>query len=291
MTEDDFQYAIENTRVILAPERQIASFGSTSFRFYLISELMDQVNEVRVRDGRIHAERPQILTPEHYCRLLLEGFGEKAQKYVDQLREHTRDVAVLRYGFQFRKTDVTENTVRDTMDAVIARTKLKVEHSEEPLSAVIQGVDDAWEVCLLKFTIDLIERSTGGNMGDFRKRGLIFSQEFSSLWQCPNVTKESELFRRERNKEAKRHIVSEEMLREVVYQGMYRIRLSRVVYDDNLDSFIDLRVFQRGGYDDNDEEMFHPTRRGFQIAEKEWVKLVEGHFFENLEAQIQRDPR
>ena len=87
MTEDDFQYAIENTRVILAPERQIASFGSTSFRFYLISELMDQVNEVRVRDGRIHAERPQILTPEHYCRLLLEGFGEKAQKYVAQLRE------------------------------------------------------------------------------------------------------------------------------------------------------------------------------------------------------------
>jgi hypothetical protein len=173
MTQDDFQYAIENTRVILAPEHQIASFGSTSFRFYLISELMDQVNEVRVRDGRIHAERPQILTPEHYCRLLLDGFGEKAQKYVDQLREHARDVAVLRYGFQFRKTDVTENTVRDTMDAVIARTKLKVEHSEEPLSAVIQGVDDAWEVCLLKFTIDLIERSTGGNMGDFRRRGLV----------------------------------------------------------------------------------------------------------------------
>jgi len=26
--------------VILAPERQIATFGSTSFRFYLISELM-----------------------------------------------------------------------------------------------------------------------------------------------------------------------------------------------------------------------------------------------------------
>jgi hypothetical protein len=173
MTEDDFQYAVENTRVILAPERQISSFGSTSFRFYLISELMDRVNEVRVRDGRIHAERPQILTPEHYCRLLLDGFGDKAQHYVDRLRDHIRDVAVLRYGFQFRKTDVTENTVRDTMEAVIERTKLKVEHSEEPLSAVIQGVDDAWEVCLLKFTFDLIQRSSGGNLGDFRKRGLI----------------------------------------------------------------------------------------------------------------------
>jgi hypothetical protein len=173
MRQDDFDYAIENTQVILAPERQIATFGSTSFNFYLISELMDRVDQVRVRNGKIHADRPQILTPEHYCRLLLEGFGEKAQRYVDQLREHARNVAVLRYGFQFRKTDVTEQTLRDSIDAVINRTKRRVESENEALSAVIQGVDDAWEVCLLKFTIDLIERSSGGNLGDFRKRGLI----------------------------------------------------------------------------------------------------------------------
>ena len=173
MKEDDFQYAIENTRVILAPEQKIATFGTTSFRFYLISELMDRVNEVRVRDGNIHADRPQILTPEHFSRLLLEGFGEKAQRYVEQMRERAHNVTVLRYGFQFRKTDVTERMFRDPVEAVIARTKLHVEHTEEPLSAVIQGVDDAWEVCLLKFTIDMIERSSGGNLGDFRKRGLI----------------------------------------------------------------------------------------------------------------------
>jgi len=172
-TEDDFQYAAENTQVILAPEQQISTFGSTSFRFYLISELMDQVNEVRVRDGRIHAERPQIVTPEHYARLLLEGFGDKAQRYVDQLRDRMRDAAVLRYGFQFRKSDVTENRVSDSLEVVIARTKQKVDAAEEPLSAIIQGVDDAWEVCLLKFTIDLIERSAGGNVGDFRRRGLL----------------------------------------------------------------------------------------------------------------------
>jgi hypothetical protein len=173
LKEDDFQYAIENTQVILAPERQIATFGSTSFNFYLISELMDRVDQVRIRNGKIHAERPQILTPEHFSRLLLEGFGEKAQRYVDQLRDHLRNMAVLRYGFQFRQTDVTEETIRDSVDAVINRTKRRVEDANEPLSAVIQGVDDAWEVCLLKFTIDLIERSSGGNIGDFRRRGLI----------------------------------------------------------------------------------------------------------------------
>jgi hypothetical protein len=173
ITKDDFDYAIENTHVIVAPEQQIATFGHTSFKFYLISELMDRVDQVRVRNGKIHAERPQILTPEHYSRLLLEGFGEKAQRYVDQLRERLRDIAVLRYGFQFRKTDVTEETLRDSIDAVISRTKRQVENENELLSAVIHGVDDAWEVCLLKFTIDMIERSSGGNVRDFRKRGLI----------------------------------------------------------------------------------------------------------------------
>ena len=133
MTRDDFDYAVENTHVIVAPEQQIATFGSTSFNFYLISELMDRVDQVRVRNGKIHAERPQILTPEHYCRVLLEGFGEKAERYVDRLREQTRNIAVLRYGFQFRKTDLSEQTLSDSIDAVINRTKLQVENKNEQI--------------------------------------------------------------------------------------------------------------------------------------------------------------
>src|SRR5207244_8557550 len=132
MKEHDFQYAIENTQVIIAPEQKIATFGTTSFRFYLISELMDRANEVRVRDGKIHADRPQILTPEHFSRLLLEGFGDKAQRYVDQLREHTQNIAMLRYGFQFGKTDVTEQMFRDPIEAVVERAKSDVPHRDEP---------------------------------------------------------------------------------------------------------------------------------------------------------------
>src|SRR5260370_36427777 len=155
MKEQDFQYATENTQVILAPDQKIATFGSTSFHFYLISELMDRVNEVRVRNGKIQADRPQILMPEHFSRLLLEGFGEKAQRYVDQLREHARNTAVLRYGFQFRKTDVNEQTLSDSIDAEINRTRRQVEAKNIPLSAIIQGVVYACTVYTLIITIDL----------------------------------------------------------------------------------------------------------------------------------------
>lgn len=173
LKQDDIEYALENTQVIVAPERQIATFGNTSFEFHLISELMDTVGQVRVRTGRIDAERPQILSPEYFSRLLLEGFGEQARRYAERLRERAQQIAVLRYGFQFRKSNVAEATVSAPLESVIERTRRKVEQSPDPRGAIIQGVDEAWEVCLLKFTVDLIERSAGENLGDFRKRGLI----------------------------------------------------------------------------------------------------------------------
>ena len=43
----------------------------------------------------------------------------------------------------------------------------------DPSSALISGVDEAWEVCLLKFTMDLIQRSSGENLDEWKRRGLI----------------------------------------------------------------------------------------------------------------------
>jgi hypothetical protein len=172
-TEDSVQYAIENTRVLHAPERRIATFGQTSFRFFLVTELMDTVNQVRVRDGRIHAERPQIIAPGNFRRMLLEGFGEQAEGFDRWLQENAPNLAVLKYGFQFRKSDVSDEIVHCSMADVVGRLKERVDEAADPLSAIIEGVDEGWEICLLKFASDLIEESAGGNLRDFRDRGLL----------------------------------------------------------------------------------------------------------------------
>lgn len=173
LSEDTIQYAIENTQVIVAPQRRIATFGDTSFRFFLVTELMDEVNQVRVRDGRLHAERPQIITPGHIQRMLVEGFGENAEEFAGWLKENAPQLAILKYGFQFRKTDISNEVVHDPLEDVVGRLREQVAASDDPLSAVIQGVDEGWEICLLKFAADMIQESSGGNMGDFRKRGLL----------------------------------------------------------------------------------------------------------------------
>ncbi len=172
LSEDSFHYAIENTHIHRAPVQRIATFGTTSFRFFLVTELMDSTQQIRIRDGHLHAERPQIMVPGHLSRQVLEGFGERAEEFVGWLKENAAELAILKYGFQFRKTNVREEIVHNSLEAVLAQIGETVDRAEDPMSAIIQGVDEGWEVCLLKFAVDMIQESAGRNMDDFRKRGL-----------------------------------------------------------------------------------------------------------------------
>lgn len=172
-SDDDIHYALETTEVLHEPDRRIDTFGSTSFDFHLLSELMDNVNQVRVRSGKIEADRPRIVTPEDYCEMLFEGFGEQADVFSDWLRKNGANLSVLKYGFNFRKSNVTEDIVHEPLEAVRSRILGLSGVSSNPLSAVIQGVDDTWEISLLKFTIQMIQKSQGINLFDFKRRGLL----------------------------------------------------------------------------------------------------------------------
>lgn len=171
--EHDFHYAMENTRVVVSPQNGIETFGTTRFHFSLVSELLDKVDTVRIRNGRIEAERPRIVSPHHFSKLLLDGFGDNAREYADWIEANGAALKILRYGFQFRKTDLSECVVHEPMDAALDRLKGKMDAGDDPFAALIAGVDDAWEVCLLKFSMEMIQRSAGGNVEEWKRRGLI----------------------------------------------------------------------------------------------------------------------
>lgn len=171
ISQDDFEFALENTRVVIEPKQLIQTFGTTTFRFVLITELMDEVHRVRVRNGQIDAERPRIVSPQYFHRMLLEGFGEKARKFADWLEQNSDFIKILRYGFTLRKTDFSEQILEQTLEEAVARFSPDVKTQER--TALITGVDEAWEVCLLKFTSDLIRRSSPENLNEWKRRGLI----------------------------------------------------------------------------------------------------------------------
>jgi hypothetical protein len=172
-SEDDIHYALETTEVLYEPDRRIDTFGSTSFEFLLLSELMDNIGQVRIRSGRITADRPTIVRPEPTNDMEFEGFGEQAVAFAEWLKSRVQNSALLQYGFTFRKSDVTESLVHDSMENVRERVVSQTRDSGNPLAAVIQGVDDTWEICLLKFAIEMIQKSSRINRFDFKRRGLL----------------------------------------------------------------------------------------------------------------------
>jgi hypothetical protein len=173
LSPDDFQYALENTRVVLAPARRVDTFGTSLFNYFLVTEAMDTVNLSRVREGHIHAERPQILSPQNMARLMLEGFGEEGQRYAAQISGQAARFAFLKYGFRVSKSDIRAYDVHESMEQVTGRLRDELQAKNEPLTALLTGIDEGWEVCLLKFMIDLINASAPGNLGDFHERGML----------------------------------------------------------------------------------------------------------------------
>jgi hypothetical protein len=169
---DDFNYAMENTRVLVAPGNAIETFGQTTFRFRLVTEPMDEAGSVCLRQGFIHAERPRILAPHHISRMILEGFGERAREFAGWM-EGQQEFHFLRYGFSLRKTDFSEKLIRASKEDVLLRLEEELRRDEDPMNALIEGIDEGWEVCLMKFTMDLIQRSAGGNVAEWKRRGLI----------------------------------------------------------------------------------------------------------------------
>lgn len=172
-SDDDIQYALETTRVLMEPDRRIDTFGSTSFQFFLITELMDSVDEVRVRRGNIEAERPLIVSSESFNKLQFEGFGEQAEVFSNWLKRQDGAVSMLKYGFNFKKSDVKEDLIHERMEDVCEKVMDEVMAANNPLNAVIRGVDDTWEISLLRFTMEMIQKSHGINLFDFKRRGLL----------------------------------------------------------------------------------------------------------------------
>lgn len=172
LSADDFQYAIENTKVVRSPEQIIETFGTTSFRFVFVTELMDDAHRVRVRDGRIEAERPRILAPGHFQRMLLDGFGENAREFAGWLEENGKLVKILRYGFSLKKTDVSERILSRGLEDALEVLDREIAGAGEN-AALVSGIEDAWELCLLKFATDIIQKSSGENLEEWRRRGLI----------------------------------------------------------------------------------------------------------------------
>ena len=167
-------YALQNTKVLYVPDRRIDTFGDTRFNFVLLSEPMDAVGHCRIRRGWVEANRPRILRPADMMGIEMDGFGAEAQKFMRWMAEHGASLhALLKYGFRFSRSEVQVEYLHEPLQEVADRVVKDALHSGDSFRAVVQGVDDTWEVSLLCFMLEMIQKSHDINIFDFKRRGLI----------------------------------------------------------------------------------------------------------------------
>lgn len=165
---------MRNTHILYVPDRRIDTFGDTRFNYRLICESMDDPGVCRVRSGWVEAARPRILRPADLRGLETEGFSADAERFFEWMEEHGAQMqALFKYGFRFSRSEVSTETVHDDLRTLSERVKEEALHSGDPFRAVLTGVEDAWEISLLRFMMEMIQQSHEINIFDFRRRGLI----------------------------------------------------------------------------------------------------------------------
>jgi hypothetical protein len=165
--DDKIKYVLEHTELIRAPQQELATFGSSVVNYYVVTELAGNVTVIR--DGKVIAERPKIVTPAYLINV--EGFTEQARRYIAMMaREHPDEPGVF---YRYKNEPKEMNVVSEPLRGVINKLTTKIEEERNPLSTIIKGVEDLWDVSLLIFIYEITRRSIHSNVAEFYSRGLL----------------------------------------------------------------------------------------------------------------------
>ncbi len=170
----DRWYAAKHVRIVVSPSHELETFGNTLVNYHLISELADYPGKVRVREGRLEAHQPRVITPKGFSEIIAEGFGDEARDYLEWLRDNEENLRILQYGYHLKSDNFSEQVVTDSLAAVTERVKAEVERSGDRFSAVLQGVDDPWDIALVELWRREVDRSAKKNIRELRENGKLF---------------------------------------------------------------------------------------------------------------------
>jgi len=167
--------AVRHTEILRAPKQSLYTFGITNIYYYLVtepvySELINNINETVIREGRVIAERPRIVTP--YYLSSLEGFSLEARRYFRTLlEEFGSDSRGLFYTYRNEPKEL--NIVSDNLLSVVEKLNAQIDKRGDPLAAIIKGQDEFWDVSLIKFIYEVTRGSVPDNLRQMGSRGLL----------------------------------------------------------------------------------------------------------------------
>jgi len=168
--------AVRRTEILRVPKQSLYTFGTTNIYYYLVtepaySELIENITETVVREGRVIAEKPKIVTPYYLSQL--EGFGPEARRFFEALVEEYGERGVHGLFYTYKNEPKELNIVSDDLRSVVDKLNAEIDKRSDPLAAIIKGTDELWDVSLMKFIHEITRRSVPDNLSQLGRRGLL----------------------------------------------------------------------------------------------------------------------
>lgn len=171
--EFDRWYAARRVKILIRPSHRLETFGNTLVNYHLVSELEDHPGKIRIREGRLEAHQPLVIAP-HVDDVTTEGLGEEAQAYLRFLKENEENLRILQYGYHLKSDNFSEQIVTDSLAVVTERVKSAVRASNDRFAAVLQCVDEPWDVALVELWRQEVMRSAQQNIRELNDSGKLF---------------------------------------------------------------------------------------------------------------------
>lgn len=169
-SEFDFVYAVRHTKILCAPERLLDPFDATTIDYTLLTEPMDSPGQTRIREGKLQTFPPRLVLPGDLSTQELENFGEQAQRYLNFLQTHAAQIRILQYSYRLRREHYSETLLHESLDDVKERAKRSFERKANPAAALIVGVDEPWDVCVLHLFMRLVQASVPRTLREIERR-------------------------------------------------------------------------------------------------------------------------
>jgi len=160
---------MEQTKILRFPKHSLATFGVTNIYYYLLASSSPE--KIKVREGRIISERPKILLPQQLDNIF-EGFDEETKTYADLFfREYGSDLRIFQYRF---RNELKKSFVEvSSWERAISKSNEKIENESQEPAAIIKGIDKVWQVCLMKFIIEMTIKSFYDNVTELKEHGFL----------------------------------------------------------------------------------------------------------------------
>ncbi len=163
-----FDKAIKDTTIHRRRKSNLYTFGTTRLNYIFVANSAVNKNDVIIRYGEIHADKPQIITPGALISKF-DGFDE----ICNELGINTKDIPLILMtrkiscpNMNYTNNQSKLEVVEGPLERVIEAQNKRLDAIEDTRTALISGPESTSAISLMIYVSQMIQASAKGNIDE-----------------------------------------------------------------------------------------------------------------------------